>query len=403
MSAAHQSLEHRRQRSERLKGVAADTPMGRFLRCYWHPVAALAELDTWPVKKVRLLGEDLALFRAEDGTLGLVADRCAHRGASLSCGMTDGARLRCAYHGWAFERDGSCVETPAEPRTSSLKQRVSIAGYPVEELGGLVWAYLGKRPAPLLPRFEQLAVDGLVRSVSVTDLPCSWLAAADNSMDPVHLEYLHMRYMNWVRKRQGEPPIAERHHVKIDFEPFEYGIIKKRLWEGESEDAEEWRVGHPLILPGTLFLPYSATWVRLQFRVPVDVDRTRLYWYDAREPREGETLSPVVKMTENPFSEPNGAFIRDKVNAQDMTMWVTQGPTPDHLAEHLTDSDRGIALFRRILHEQLDRVECGEDPVGVIRDPAKNEPYVRLPIERHIGYSLAGASASANVSYADAV
>jgi 5,5'-dehydrodivanillate O-demethylase len=316
--------------------------------------------------------------------------------------MTDGRHLRCAYHGWAFDSEGRCVDTPAETATSTLKSRVQIAGYPVEELGGLAWAYLGPRPAPLLPRFEQLIRPGLVRSVGVTDLPSSWLFAADNSMDPMHLEHLHMRYMNWVRARKGEPPLQVRRHAKIDFEVFEYGILKKRLWEGDSEDTEEWRVGHPLILPGTLFLPYSATWVRFQFRVPVDVDRTRLYWYDAREPNAGEAVSEAVPMNENPWCAPDGALMLDKVNPQDMTMWVTQGPTPNHLAENLGESDRGIALFRRVLHEQIDKVERGEDPLGVIRDPAKNTPYVRLPVERHIGYSFAGASASGNVAYPEA-
>lgn len=134
--------------------------MGAYLRRYWHPVAAEVELDSWPIKKVRLLGEDLALYRSEDGSVGLLADRCPHRGASLSCGMTDGTGIRCAYHGWKFEADGHCVETPAEPPNSKLKDRVETTGYPVQVMGGLIWAYLGPKPVPLLPRYEHLVIDG---------------------------------------------------------------------------------------------------------------------------------------------------------------------------------------------------------------------------------------------------
>jgi 5,5'-dehydrodivanillate O-demethylase len=250
-----------------------------------------------------------------------------------------------------------------------------------------------------LPRWEQLVDEDLERFVGVTDLPTSWLFCAENSCDPHHLEHLHMRYMNLVRRRQGLEPVEVRKHAKIDFELFDYGILKKRLWEGDSEDQEEWRVGHPLIFPATLFVPYGPTWVRFQFRVPVDEGRTMLYWYDARVPSPDYVKDGTVPVSENPFRDKAGKFILDRVNPQDMIMWVTQGPVPNHTAENLGESDRGVALFRRTLHEQMDRVERGEDPIGVIRDPAQNTPYVRLPIERHIGYSLGGASPSVNVEY----
>src|ERR1700722_6560747 len=187
MTAADRSLEHRRERTERLTRVGPGTPMGRYLRSFWYPVAASVELEAWPVKKVRLLGEDLALFRTENGTLGLVADRCPHRGASLSCGMTDGSLLRCAYHGWAYDTTGQCVDTPAEPATSTLKNRIKIAGYPVQEMGGLLWTYMGPAPAPLLPRYEHVVRDDLDKSVTYSDLPCNWLQCAENSVDPYHL------------------------------------------------------------------------------------------------------------------------------------------------------------------------------------------------------------------------
>lgn len=395
MTAIDRSLEHRRERTERLTRVGPDAPMGRYLRRFWYPVAASVELEAWPVKKVRLLGEDLALYRTEDGTLGLVADRCPHRGAALSCGMTDGSLLRCAYHGWAFDTTGQCVDTPAEPATSKLKDRIRIPGYPVQEMGGLLWAYLGPAPAPLLPRYEHVVRADLEKSVTVSDLPCNWLQCAENSMDPYHLEYLHMRFLNWARKQKGEPPIPVRKHAKVDYELFEYGILKKRLWEGVPEDSEEWRVGHPIIFPGTLFVPIKEDWVEWQFRVPVDDTRTLIYWYDAKTPAPGTTPSPRVPLAENPWCDEQGNYLPDHINAQDMMAWISQGPITDHRRENLGESDRGVAMYRRVLLEELERVERGEDPMGVVRDPAKNTPYIQLPIERHLGYTLAGAPASA--------
>jgi 5,5'-dehydrodivanillate O-demethylase len=392
-------IEFRRMRNERLTQIGPGTPMGEYMRFYWHPIAAVAELDKWPVKKVRLLGEDLALYRSENGTLGLVADRCPHRGASLSCGMTEGSNLVCAYHGWAFDPQGNCVDTPAEPEGSRLKDRIAIAGYPVEVMAGMVWAYLGKLPAPQLPRYEHLVREGWNRSVGVTTLPCNWLQCAENTLDPLHVEFLHMKYTNWVRKQLGQPPIPVRKHARVGYDTFEYGLIKKRLWIGDTEDSEEWTVGHPLIYPGTLLVPYHAGWVQFQFRVPIDDTHTLLYWYDCKEAKPGETASAEVPIWDNPYANPDGSFRPEVINVQDMMVWITQGPVTDHTRENLGESDRGVALLRRTLLEQLDRIAAGHDPQGVVRDPAKVQPWIELPIEKHIGYSLAGAATSAQYAF----
>jgi 5,5'-dehydrodivanillate O-demethylase len=396
MTAVERSLEVRRQRTERLTRVGPGTPAGEYLRRFWYPVAALTELDEWPVKKIRLLGEDLALYRTEDGTLGLLADRCPHRGASLSCGMTDGSLLRCAYHGWAYDTTGQCVETPAEPATSTLRSRIKTAGYPVQEMGGMLWAYLGPHPVPLLPRYEHVVRDDLEKAVTISDLPCNWLQCAENSVDPIHLEFLHMKFLNWARKHKGlSENVRMRKHERFDFELFEYGILKKRMWVGDTEDSEEWKIGHPLIFPGTLFVPINATWVEWQFRVPVDDERTIIYWYDAKVPEDGKPTSNAVPLAQNPWGTPDGKFFPEVINAQDMMMWISQGPITDHSREHLGESDRGVALYRKTLLEELDKVARGEDPRGVVRDPAQNTPYIKLPIERTLGYTLTGATASA--------
>jgi 5,5'-dehydrodivanillate O-demethylase len=396
MTAAERALEVRRERARRLTSVGAGTPMGAYMRCFWHPVAASVELDAWPTKKVRLLGEDLALFRGDDGTLGLVRDRCPHRGAALSCGMTDGKEIRCAYHGWAFDTTGQCTDTPAEPPGSKLKERIKIDGYPVRELGGMVFAYLGKLPAPLLPNFEHLVREGLDRHVNITHFPCNWLQIAENNLDAHHLAFLHMRYVNWLRKRKGEPPIVERKQAKMDFEVFEFGILKRRLWEGDAEENnDEWNVGHPMLFPGNQFLSMTPTWVEHQFRVPLDDEHTIVYWYNAKAPDPGETASQTVPLIDNPWQTPTGEYIRDSINGQDAMVTISQGPVTDHALENLGESDRGVALYRKTLLEQLERVERGEDPLGVVRDPAKNEPYITLPMERRWTYGLAGVQNSA--------
>ena len=139
-----------KEANERLTRVGMGTPMGELLRRYWHPIATVPELTAEPVLAVTVLGENLALYRTETGDLGLVAQRCPHRGASLAYGIPESDGLRCAYHGWKFDRAGSCLEQPAEPKDSTFRERIKIPAYPVQEMGGLIWAYLGPEPAPLL-------------------------------------------------------------------------------------------------------------------------------------------------------------------------------------------------------------------------------------------------------------
>ncbi len=257
-----------REANQRLTQVGPATPMGELMRRYWHPIATLPELTAEPVLAVTVLGENLALYRTEHGELGLVAQRCPHRGASLAYGIPEEDGLRCAYHGWKFDTAGTCLEQPAEPADSTFKDRVRIPAYVAREMGGLIWAYLGPTPAPLLPRFDLFVRDDLEREIGITRLPCNWLQIMENSLDPVHLEYLHSVYMNYVLKRQGKPPASQtKHHERIAFDVFEYGIIKRRLWEGDSEDTDEWQVGHPILFPNILSVGEGG---RAQFQIRTD-------------------------------------------------------------------------------------------------------------------------------------
>jgi 5,5'-dehydrodivanillate O-demethylase len=163
------------------------------------------------------------------------------------------------------------------------------------------------------------------------------------------------------------------------------------MWEGDTEASEEWRIGHPQLFPGTAVVPYNEHWVQFQIRVPVDDANTLYFWVNARDDQPARTNSPIW---DNPWQTPDGKFMPEVLNAQDMMVMVTQGEITDHTLENLAESDRGVALYRRTLHEQVDRVERGEDPLGVVRDPKKNEPFIELPVERHLGYSLGGAQAT---------
>jgi 5,5'-dehydrodivanillate O-demethylase oxygenase subunit len=230
----------------------------------------------------------------------------------------------------------------------------------------------------------------LAKTVGFTDLPCNFLQSLENNLDPIHVEFLHMKFLNWVRAQRGEGPVTIRKHARIDFELFEFGIRKKRLWEGVSEDSDEWRVGHPMLFPCNQALSVTPTNVELQFRLPVDDERTIIYWYNTNELESGQEPSGRVPLVDNGWQGPDGGYILEGIQGADMMAWVTQGPITDHSLEHLGESDKGVALLRKTLLEQIDRVERGEDPMGIRRDPATNTPFIKLDMERHFAYELTG-------------
>ena len=373
-----------KEMNERLTRVGPGTPMGNLLRRYWFPIARTPELDAEPVLAVTLLGENLALYRTEEGELGLVSQRCPHRGASLTYGIPEPEGLRCPYHGWRFDRTGQCNDQPAEPADSTFKDRIRIPAYPVQELGGLIWAYLGPEPVPLLPRWDLLVRDDLERGIGVTHLPINFLQAMENSMDPIHFEWLHAVYGNYVRKRRGKPTsMTPRRHQQIAFDLFEYGIYKRRLLEGEDpETSDDWTIGHPVIFPCMLAVGAESR-PTFQIRVPVDDTHTLHYWYQTQVRQPGAPPQETIPIWEEPYVHEDGRLVVETVNGQDMMAWVTQGEISDRTTERLGTSDKGIILYRNLLLEQIEKVERGEDPMGVIRDPARNEPYIAIARERN--------------------
>lgn len=364
-----------KEENERLTHVGPGTPMGNLLRRYWHPVGTMAELEKEPVQPVRLLGEDLTLFRSENGTLGLIGPRCAHRAISLAYGIPQEAGLRCAYHGWTYDAEGKVFDMPFEPACLPLK----IPAYPVQELAGLVWAYMGPPPVPLLPRWDILIRDDLNKNVRITPLTCNWLQCMDNSLDPIHFEHLHGMYGNYMMKKLGRPPMLNpARHLKIDFDVFKYGIYKHRLTEGMSEDAPDWTTGHPILFPNILAQGGPAQ-MSFQMRVPTDDTHTMHIVIMGLKPANGEPARQEVPVLRDPLIyDEYGRVFADNIVRQDEMAWVGQGPITDRTVEHLATSDKGILLYRKLLLENIEKVERGEEPMAVIRDLEENFPMVSI-------------------------
>jgi len=362
------------EENERLTRVGAGTPMGDLMRRYWHPIATSNELvGTKHTKAVTILGEKLVLYKDRSGTLGLIQEKCPHRRVNLAWGIPEIDGLRCPYHGWMFNETGECVETPMEPKGSNFKDKVTALTYPVEELGGLIFTYLGPEPRPLLPRWDLFVMEDVVRDITVTDVPANWMQCMENSMDPTHTEWLHAYWTFYQMDEEGtEVPrtpdgrYAVFHHEKIGFDRFEHGIIKRRLMEGQSEDHDDWASGHPVIFPNILRTG------GFQIRVPIDDEHTWHILYRAVPATNPDDVG-TIRYHDLPLRDELGEMITNQTLNQDFWAWSTQGGIAERDKEMLGDSDRGVIMYRQLLQEQLQVVADGGDPMNTFRDPVANE------------------------------
>jgi 5,5'-dehydrodivanillate O-demethylase len=377
------------EQNERLTQVGPGTPMGNLLRRYWHPIATVSQMkdrDTLPIK---LLGEDLVLYRDLSGTYGLLEARCPHRSMSLVYGIPEKCGIRCPYHGWAFDEKGQCVSQPyeeAEDPDARFKDKVTTVAYEVSQLGGMIFGYLGPKPVPVLPKWDLYVEEEAMREVGFAIVPCNWLQIMENSLDPVHVEWLHQYFLNYVLRKLGkdDKQRSVKPHVKVGFDTFEYGITKRRVQQGNSEEDDDWKIGHPVVFPN-----YLKTGNVFQVRVPMDDNRTAYWWYRVFDKESGMPITDQPDVEIPVYSAPvpqlDGSGlpqwdILDNNSGQDIVAWITQGFVTDRTKETLGRSDRGVIMYRKMLEDAMRDVEAGKDPKNVFRDPKMGR--IDLPVEK---------------------
>jgi len=347
-----------------LTEVGPGTPCGEYLRRFWQPVAFVRELGDTP-RRVRILGEDLVVFRDRSGQIGVLHLHCAHRGTSLEFGIPVERGIRCCYHGWVYDVDGRCLETPAEPAGSRLRERVVQGAYPVHEFSGLVFAYLGPPDRrPVFPMYDSYTVPGLrLMPASKFVLPCNWLQVKDNSMDPVHTAFLHalssgyqfteafgvVPELDWMTTEAGMVYIATRRVGELvwvrvcDFMPPNVHQFTR-----EIEEANQTK---------TASRPVIIRWA-----VPNDDGQTTNF--------ELAQVDPAWGLTPEQIAEPGFGQSDDRPYAErqrqpaDFDAQSSQRRIAVHGLEHLASTDRGVIMLRRIVREGIRAVARGEDPPG---------------------------------------
>ncbi|MSO65390.1 MAG: aromatic ring-hydroxylating dioxygenase subunit alpha [Alphaproteobacteria bacterium] len=344
------------------------TPCGEYLRCFWQPVAMSSEVKNLPLA-TRIMGEDLVLFRAGDGQLGLLERHCSHRGASLEFGRVEANGLRCCYHGWLYGADGTILEMPGEIEPGALRGRVFHGAYPVQEFRGLIFAYLG--PPDLRPPFPHFDVydlpgDRLVPYAIAT--PCNWLQVHENSVDPAHGVFLHTIISGTQFSSQfAKVPLMEFHQSPIGMFCVSTRRVDDRVWV-RINDA---------ILPN--LMRYAYSWEEAEqdcffgrgsgtkWTIPVDDTHCRsIGWRHfgslsdprgvGKEEEVGlESVDFMGQTGDRPYHE------RQRVPG-DYDAQVSQRPIAVHAREHLVVSDGGVVLLRRLLRAAVHDLAAGGPP-----------------------------------------
>jgi 5,5'-dehydrodivanillate O-demethylase len=360
-----------KQENELLTRVGPGTLAGEMLRRYWWPIAFSqdAKAKGAPVK-IKLLGEEFVLFRDGTERLGLMALHCSHRGTSLEYGRVEENGLRCCYHGWLYDVRGNCLEQPAEPADSTFKERVKHPAYEAQDAGGLIFAYIGPKPAALLPSYDLLVREDGCRIVGGDVENCNWLQRAENSADGAHSIALHAAgYPNMALKRP-----------RITWEPTPFGI-KETTW---IEDVPKPRISH-YVFPS--HVRHSAARVGerprqvIRFRVPTDDFTTTTFWIDFYPHKDGKPTQPAALAVKGFRKNQPGVYERVTDGwwnlpnrEQDRVAQESQGVIADRTKEHLATSDQGILMLRKMIRDAIEAVQQGRDPMGVIRDPSGNGP-----------------------------
>ena len=344
---------------EELTHVGPGTPAGEYFRRFWLPVALTEDLGDLPLR-IRILTEDLVIFRDLSGATGLLQLHCSHRGTSLEFGQICQHGIRCCYHGWLFDVDGKVLDTPGEPPDSTYKDRLYHGAYPTRELKGMIFAYMGPEakepPFTILDTFDVPGMQLLTREKNV--FHCNWLQVEDNIMDPVHTTFLHslstgvqfteafdnLPQMDFMESPIGMVYIATRRvGDKVWVRMNDSLLPTPHQFNRNEEDASE---VHP-------FWPAQTT----EWSVPID-DRNTLQMAFKRIPEGQEPRRSVFfgQTPDRPYEE------RQRIPG-DYDAMVGQRPIAVHDLEHLGATDRGVIMLRKLIRDDIRAVQAGGDPV----------------------------------------
>lgn len=382
--------------NDSLTRVGNGSDAGEVLRRYWQPAALLDELEQGrPVVPVKLLGEDLVLFRDSEGELGLIGRHCPHRGADMCFGRLEDNGLRCPFHGWHFDRKGQCVEQPGEPEGSRMFEKIKAVSYPVIEKNGIIWAYMGPGEPPAFANFDCFRAPGTHVFVFKGMWQCNWLQAMEIGIDPAHASFLHRflqdedpadSYGKQFRDTAADTKIPmtkllrdyPRPEIKVDETDYGLKLTALRHLDGGQTHV---RVTNQ-IFPQAICIPMSREMTITQWHVPIDDENC--YWYsmftsyDApvdkdrmRDQRLKEHKLPEyapLKNASNNYgydaseqeSETYTGMGLD-INVHDQWAVESMGAIQDRTQEHLGKTDVAIIQYRRMLRAAIAAVKEGRN------------------------------------------
>ena len=391
------------EQNELMTRTGRGTPAGELLRNYWQPVALVDELEvSRPVKAVRVLGEDLVLFK-QNNTYGLLERHCPHRGADLAYGRLEDGGLRCSFHGWLFDTGGTCLQTPAEPEGSGLREHVRQRSYPVTQRSGILFAYLGAGEPPAFAHFDCFVAPEAYTFAFKGYWDCNWLQALEVGIDPAHASWLHKFFEDEdpaagygrqfrAASAGSEMPMTkvlrEYDRPEIRVERTAYGMRLETLRRISDAHAHV-RITN-ILFPQAFVIPMSPEMTISQWHVPVD--DYGCYWYSIftsfGAPVDKETMRNQ-RLKTYPAPDYKPVFGRQNswgfsaqeqakatftgmgfdINIHDQWACESQGRIQDRTRENLGTTDKGIVLYRRLLVDAIRKNQAGEKPLMVL-DPA---------------------------------
>lgn len=351
-----------------LTQTARGTEMGDLLRRFWQPVAMSSEVAPGKALPLRVFSEDLTFYRGEDGTPYLIGGHCAHRCTRLNTGWVEGGHIRCIYHGWKYDGTGQCVEIPSED--ASIAATVKIAGYPVHEYGGLVFAWLGEGAAPAfdLPRKDVFERPDRMLFTRHQFWPCNWLQQVENSLDALHVSFVHQKGKVGNFGEAVTPSLP-----KLDYFETDSGIRQVATRSADNVRTSDWTFpnNNHILVPSAF---RDGPWADLGvWMIPVDDENTvrfQLYSIPSTTPEADERMRRHFDQHgDYTPADHHDEILRDDVypeevfleltNAQDYAAAVGQGAIVDRTRERLVSSDLGVALLRRVLLREIAAQRAG--------------------------------------------